>query len=72
MTWQEWKEGLARYLENTVASRLGLPANAGGLKPPFTRVTFYAGGAAVIRALAEKQPALLKDIEALYHRIAEQ
>jgi len=71
MTWQEWKEGLARCLENAVAARLGQHANRGGLKRPFTRVTFYAGGEAVIRALAEEQPAILKDIEALYHRIAE-
>lgn len=71
MTWQEWKEGLARFLENAVAARLGQPANRGGFRPPFTRVSFYAGGEALIRALAEKQPAILRDIEALYHRIAE-
>ncbi len=41
MTWQEWKGGLARYLENAIAVRLGQPANHGGLEPPFTPVTFY-------------------------------
>jgi hypothetical protein len=25
MTWQEWKEGLARYLENRLNARLRLP-----------------------------------------------
>ncbi len=71
LTWQEWKEGLARYLENAIAARLGQPANHGGLEPPFTRVTFYAGGEALIRSLSGRQPAVLDDIEALYHRIAE-
>ena len=71
MTWQEWKEGLARYLENAIQTRLGRPENRGGLEPPFTRVTFYAGGAGLIRELSGRQPGVLKDIEALYHRIAE-
>lgn len=71
MTWQEWKEGLARCLENAVAARLGRPANRGGMEAPFTRVTFYAGGEALIRALADRQPGIMNDIEALYRRIAE-
>jgi hypothetical protein len=71
MTWEEWKEGLARYLENAVNARLGLPENRGGRRPPFSRVSFYAGGEGLIRALAKGKPALAKDIEALYHRIAD-
>lgn len=61
----------ARYLENAIAARLGQPANHGGLAPPFSRVTFYAGGEALIRALSDGQPAVLNDIDALHHRIAE-
>ena len=72
MTWQEWKEGLARYLENAIRARLGRPANRGGLKPPFTRVTFYAGGESLIDALSKGRPVILKQIETLYHQIAEQ
>jgi len=71
MTWQEWKEGLARYLENAIAARLGQPANHGGLETPFNRVTFYAGGEALIRSLSGGNAAVLYDIEALYHRIAD-
>jgi hypothetical protein len=71
MTWQEWKEGLARYLENAIQARLGQAENRGGLIPPYTRVTFYAGGAALIRALSIRQPGILNDIADLYHRIAE-
>lgn len=71
MTWQEWKEGLARYLENAANARLGLPENRGGRRPPFTRVSFYAGGEALIRALVKEKPGASRDIEALYHRIAD-
>jgi hypothetical protein len=71
MTWQEWKEGSARYLENEIKARSGLQANRGGLKPPFTRVSFYAGGELLIRMLDRHDPGLIRDIEALYHRIGE-
>jgi hypothetical protein len=70
MTWQEWKEGTARYLENELKARLGLPPNTGGLKPPFARVTFYAGGERLIRLLDSLDPGLARNIEALYLRIA--
>lgn len=71
MTWQEWKEGLARYLENKANTRLGQPVNAGGAKQPYSRVTFYAGGDALIRALSSAEPGLEKDMERLYRRIAD-
>lgn len=71
MTWQEWKEGTARFLENEIKARLGLQANTGGMKPPFTRVSFYAGGELLIRMLERREPGLLRDIEALYRRIAD-
>lgn len=69
MTWQEWKEGLARYLENALGARLGRPANRGGLKPPYNRVTFYAGGDGLIRALSAGDPSIANNIEQLYGRI---
>ena len=71
MTWQEWKEGTARFLENEVKARLGLPVNRGGMEPPFTRVSFYAGGELLIRQLDKLNPGLARDIEVLYHRIAD-
>jgi hypothetical protein len=71
MTWQEWKEGFARFLENEIHVRLGLPLNSGGLKPPYNRVSFYSGGEALIRLLEKREPGLTKDIESLYHRIAD-
>ena len=70
MAWQEWKEGLARYLENKIAARFGLPENKGGLTTPFTRVSFYAGGEALIRMLVRQGPTAAADTESLFHRIA--
>ncbi len=65
MVWQEWKEGMARLIENLVRKELGLAPNRGGRKPPFSRVTFYAGGEAFIRFLTKSQPELLTEIDRL-------
>ena len=71
MTWQEWKEGTARFLENEVKVRFNIPPNRGGADPPFTRVSFYVGGDLLIRMLDRSDPGLSGNIEALYHRIAD-
>jgi hypothetical protein len=71
MTWQEWKEGSARYLENEVRGRFVRPANSGGKNPPYSRVTFYAGGEAFIRMLEKKEAGSVRNLEDLYRRIAE-
>ncbi len=46
MVWQEWKEGYARHVENKIQRELGLKVNTFGEEPPYSRITFYAGGAA--------------------------
>ncbi|MFZ6028350.1 MAG: hypothetical protein ACOYYS_11600 [Chloroflexota bacterium] len=69
--WQEWKEGLARYLENCMCRQLGLPENHYGNQQPYDRISFYEGGAAWIAALAHRDAGLLNDIEALFHRMAQ-
>jgi hypothetical protein len=71
LSWQEWKEGLARYLENRMRAVLGLAENKGGESPPFSRVTFYRGGDQFIRFLETGHPGSAADMEALYHAMAE-
>lgn len=66
LTWQEWKEGLARYLENHMRGVVGLPENKGGEKPPFSRVTFYRGGDLFIRFLERRTPGVSRDLNKLY------
>lgn len=66
LIWQEWKEGLARYIENRMRQRLGLPDNRGGAEPPFERRSFYAGGARFIALLAAAEPAVMEDICRLF------
>lgn len=66
MVWQEWKEGFARFIENKVRQRFGFPLNSNGLEPPFSRVTFYAGGAAFISSLRQKQPDITEDLTMLF------
>jgi hypothetical protein len=69
MVWQEWKEGLARFIENRIKVRLGLPQNQGGKEQPFSRVTFYAGGANFIATLDKAELGLITDIERLFERM---
>jgi hypothetical protein len=69
LVWQEWKEGLARYIENLVRRRWGLAENHGGLAQPFDRVTFYAGGARWIGALLAAEPSLAGDLVGLFGRL---
>ncbi len=69
MVWQEWKEGFARTVENRIKQRLGLTENHGGAEPPFSRVTFYEGGARWLAFWASQEPAALLDIEKLFHRM---
>jgi hypothetical protein len=69
LTWQEWKEGLARHLENRMRAVVGLAENRGGEKPPFDRVTFYRGGDMLIRFLEKRRPGTVKDMEGLYRII---
>ncbi len=66
MVWQEWKEGFARWVENRLQEKLGLRVNNGGTELPFSRVTFYAGGAAYIGFLDRRTPGLVNDLQALF------
>jgi hypothetical protein len=69
MIWQEWKEGFARFVENLMRTSLGIPENNNGQEPPYSRVSFYVGGALLIKHLSQREPDLLTDIEKLFHRI---
>ena len=71
LVWQEWKEGFARWVENRLQQALGLPENKGGLEPPFSRVSFYAGGEAYIDYLSDQSPGLVRDLEGLFSRMGE-
>jgi hypothetical protein len=70
LTWQEWKEGLARYLENRMRKVVGLPENRGGENPPFNRVTFYRGGDKFIRFLERRRPGTVNDLEKLFRAMS--
>ncbi len=66
MVWQEWKEGLARYVENCIQEKRGLPVNTFGAEPPYDRIAFYHGGAHYIAHLVRENPALHNDPKALF------
>jgi hypothetical protein len=70
MHWQEWKEGFARFIENTVRRKVSLPENHNGSELPLSRVSFYEGGARLIQVIAEKETESINDPETLYHLIS--
>jgi hypothetical protein len=69
MVWQEWKEGLARFLENRIRVRLGLAENNNGLEGSLSRVSFYAAGDRMIRFLADRDANLPTDIGKMFEEI---
>jgi hypothetical protein len=69
LVWQEWKEGFARFIENRIRGRLGLPENHGGRVRPFDRVAFYAGGAHLIGLLGARDAGTIVEIERLFERM---
>jgi hypothetical protein len=69
MVWQEWKEGLARFLENRIRVRLGLAENNNGVEGSFSRVSFYAAGDRMIRFLADRDVNIPSDIEKMFEEI---
>jgi hypothetical protein len=71
MVWVEWKEGLARFVENRIRSRYGIEPNTAGNERPYSRVTFYSGGEQFIALLTRDDQALLLDPERLFRRMSE-
>lgn len=69
MVWQEWKEGLARYIENRIRVLLGLAKNLGGRQGELSRISFYAGGEGLIRFLADRDGTIPSDIEKTFEAI---
>jgi hypothetical protein len=70
MIWQEWKEGLTRYIENKIKTELGLEENFYGKEKPYHRITFYYGGEMLIDYLFDQDDTLFMDLEALFRHIA--
>jgi len=69
MVWEEWKEGFARLIENRIRKKLELEENHGGSDLPYSRVTFYEGGARYISVLLNEDKDLENDIEELFFRM---
>jgi len=70
LVWQEWKEGFARWVENKLQKKLGLIENLRGIEKPYSRVTFYAGGAAYIDYLNKQTPGLVNHLPYLFQHLA--
>jgi len=66
MLWEEWKEGLARYVENKIRQRMGVDLNNYGSEEPYDRVAFYYSGELLITQLAKIDPQLPGDLGRLY------
>ena len=71
MLWEEWKEGLARYVENRINERLKIGRNDYGKDEPYNRVSFYYSGELLITMLVEADPGLAGDIKLLFIKMKE-
>jgi hypothetical protein len=69
MIWQEWKEGLARYMENMIREKPGIKINSKILEPPFDRVCFYEIGSKYIETLINKNIELKDNLEEMFYEI---
>ena len=56
-------------LFRSVRDRLGLQENHGGQEAPFSRVSFYEGGARPIAAWARYEPDSFRDAQGLFYRL---
>ncbi len=66
LVWQEWKEGLARNIENKIRGRFNLDLNDGGKNKPFSRVSFYYAGDKYIDFLFREMPELMTNMLQLF------
>jgi hypothetical protein len=69
LLWVEWKEGMARRLENIIKRKFQWEENQNGSEPPFNRATFYAGGEKYMDLLIGEDKDLDQDMEALFERM---
>jgi len=69
LIWQEWKEGVARLIENRLQWQFNLLENHFGRQQPYHRITFYEGGAGVIAALTQDKRELYHNLENLFWSI---
>lgn len=66
MVWQEWKEGLARYIENRIKKQLSIAPVLGGRVEPYRRTTFYETGALLIDYIVSVSPRAHAHIDELF------
>lgn len=69
MSWVEWKEGFARWVENKVRNKFGIKENHTSRIEPYDRVIFYEGGAQLIELIFNSNPQVVQDLEKLYESI---
>lgn len=56
LLWQEWKEGLARFLENKIHNLVGNNENHYGSSMPYNRISFYESGSRYISLIESIHP----------------
>ena len=69
MLWEEWKEGLARYVENKINERLKFDRNEYGKNKPYDRISFYYSGELLIKRLMESDQSLPDNMKLLFEKM---
>lgn len=69
LIWQQWKEGYARYIENSVRQMVELDKNHQEASRPFNRVSFYEIGSRYIDFILRMETEKIDNIETLFYRM---
>jgi len=69
MSWEEWKEGFARYIENLLRDNWGLERNTTDTEGEMNRVWFYEGGSLLIAHLLSENEIFKNELRLLYSAI---
>lgn len=67
MTWQEWKEGFARFIENKLREVLGVKENRNRNIEEIDRAVFYELGNRFFEKVEKQNDEMLKHIEDLFY-----
>ena len=69
LLWQEWKEGLARFIENKINHCSGFKENHNGRELPFSRVSFYESGSLFISLMEKCNSSIICDMKGLFYEM---
>lgn len=69
LVWQEWKEGLAKYVEKLIKNHLNIKIHNSNYLTPCEKTCFFAAGSIFIEYLSDNNDDFLLNIEKLFYEM---